>query len=153
MSIWIKTIALKDSKGNNITGKIENEIKILKILNKYDFVPKFISTEITDEYYHIKMQNLNSACVADKYGEEPEDIPIKYLIEMKNIIKKLFYEEKIEYIDITPYNFIEKNDKIYLIDFEHAYLTPSNNQIPKNWFLREIFSDNSETIKFNPDFK
>lgn len=154
MSNWIKSIKIYDSNGKDFTSSIENEINIQKLLgSKYDFVPKIISVQKANGYYLIEMENINEKCIGDKYGEEPDDIPKKYLIQMKNIIKKIFNEDKIEYIDITPYNFIESNGKIYLIDFEHAYITTSNNEKPNNWFLREILEDPSETIKFNPDFK
>lgn len=41
-----------------------------KISSSYGFTPKILSTYFDDNYYYIEMENLNSMCVADKYGEE-----------------------------------------------------------------------------------
>lgn len=83
---------------------------------------------------------------------EPEDIPKQYWKQIKSIIQILYEYEKIQYIDITPYNFIEKDNKIYLIDFGHAYLSDKSSIQPQNWFLKDFLS-NKEFMKFNPDFK
>ena len=121
MTNFIKTIKLFNSKGIDITDSIEREIKLQKISSSYGFTPKIISTWINDGVYYIEMEKIDTMCLADKYGETSDDIPKKYWYQIKSIINLLFYREGIEYIDITPYNFIEKNDKIYLIDFGHAY--------------------------------
>lgn len=152
MKNWTKKISLYDENGVNIIGVIEREIMLQKISSSYGFTPKILSTYCDDKYYYIEMENLNSMCVADKYGEEPEDIPKQYWKQMKNIIQILYKKEGIEYIDITPYNFIEKNDKVYLIDFGHAYLSDKTLNEPQNWFLKDFLS-NKKFMEFNPDFK
>lgn len=158
MTNFIKTIKLFNSKGIDITDSIELEIKLQKISSSYGFTPKIISTWINDGVYYIEMEKIDTMCLADKYGETPEDIPKKYWYQIKLIINLLFYREGIEYIDITPYNFIEKNDKIYLIDFGHAYLSDKTSVPvpvpvqPQNWFLKD-FLENKELMEFNPDFK
>jgi hypothetical protein len=82
------------------------------------------------------------------YGENPNVLPKKYWHQIRNILETLLYEEGIEYVDITPYNFIEKEDKIYIIDFGDAYYTNTNDKI--NWFLQEVL-DGFEG--WNPDFR
>jgi tRNA A-37 threonylcarbamoyl transferase component Bud32 len=52
----------------------------------------------------------------------------------------------IEYLDVTPYNFIEKDGTVYIIDFGHArnvsdYLDDYLDDIFANWKL-----------KWNPEF-
>lgn len=55
-----------------------------------------------------------------------------------------------EYIDISPYNFIIKNNKVYIIDFGHAYWCNKDCKI-KNWFLHDFIVD--EYNGYNSDFK
>lgn len=152
MNNWIKKIKIFDNKGCCKIDNIQLEITIQKISSLYGFTPKIISTYFDDDYYYIEMENLNSMCLADKYGEKSNNIPKKFWKQIKNIIKKLYELEGIEYIDITPYNFIEKNDIIYLIDFGHAYFTDKYSTEPQNWFLK-YFLENEKLFSFNPDFK
>ena len=63
-------------------------------------------------------------------------------------MKILYYEEGIEYIDITGYNFIEKDNKVYIIDFGDAIYTKSH--IEMNWFLSYFLGGHNG---WNPDFK
>ena len=56
-------------------------------------------------------------------------------------------KENIEYIDITPYNFIEKDGKVFIIDFGHAYYTDFN----INGFLNEVMYHCLN--EWNADFK
>jgi len=152
MNNWTKKISIFDKNGVNMIKNIEREIMIQKISSSYGFTPKILSTYYDDKYYYIVMENLNSLCIADKYGENPENIPKQYWKQIKSIIQILYECEGIEYIDITPYNFIEKNNEIYLIDFEHAHLTDKISVQPQNMFLKD-FLENKELMKFNPDFK
>lgn len=62
-------------------------------------------------------KKIDAICLANKYGDKPYNIPKHCWYQIKYIISLLFDGECIENIDMTPYNFIEKNDKIYLIDF------------------------------------
>lgn len=65
------------------------------------------------------MQQIYELNISDMYGENIEDIPEYILVEVRNIIS-ILYKNHIEYPDITGYNFIEYDKKIWLIDFEHA---------------------------------
>jgi tRNA A-37 threonylcarbamoyl transferase component Bud32 len=65
------------------------------------------------------MQQIPELNISDMYGENIEDIPEYILVEIRNIIS-ILYKNHIEYPDITGYNFIEYDKKIWLIDFEHA---------------------------------
>ena len=44
----------------------------------------------------------------------------KYLFDEIRKIIKILYTNNIMYPDITGYNFIEYDDKIWIIDFEHS---------------------------------
>lgn len=155
MSLFVKIIDIIDSKGIDRTDKIENEIALQKIASSYDFTPKIIDVIKTSNSYYINMQSINEMCLADKYGDKPNDLEKKYWIQIKSIISILFYREGIEYIDITPYNFIESNEKIYLIDFGHAFITNKENlknSTPSNWFLKDFLDKIKEIYEYNPDF-
>jgi len=57
--------------------------------------------------------------VSDYYGELAEHIDDELFTKIRNIIQTL-HDHNILYIDITGYNFIENNNKLWIIDFEHA---------------------------------
>ena len=146
MSIFTKTILYS----NTITNfEIENEIELQKISAKYGFSPKIIDYIFNDTECIIKMENLNEMCLADKYGDLPEHITKDIWRQIHDIVEYLYEQEGIEYIDITPYNFIEKDGKVYIIDFGHARYT--NDNIKINWFLQEFINDRIR--EWNPDFK
>ena len=65
------------------------------------------------------MDKINEMSVSDMYGEHMSDVPKEVVVQIRNIIKVL-YNNYIEYPDITGYNFIETDGKVYIIDMEHA---------------------------------
>jgi len=146
MSIFTKTILYSDKITN---AEIENEIELQKISAKHGFSPKIIDYTFDEVSCVIKMENLNEMCLADKYGDLSEHISKDIWRQIHDIIEYLYEQEGIEYIDITPYNFIEKEDKVYIIDFGHAKYTNENKKI--NWFLNEFLNDRIN--EWNPDFK
>lgn len=124
--------------------KIENELDLQKMASKLNVAPKII-----DNYYHehkmyVLMEKINGMTLADIYGEDKKDIPKKIWNEIHNIIEKLYYSG-IQYVDITPYNFmVDSNGKVFVIDFGHAM------PIKINWFLRDFLDGVND---FNPDYK
>ena len=146
MSIYTKTILYSDEITNI---KIENEIELQKISAKHGLSPKIIDYTFDEMGCIINMENLNEMCLADKYGELPEHINKNIWRQIHDIVEYLYVQEGIEYIDITPYNFIEKDDKVYIIDFGHAKYTDENKEV--NWFLQEFINDRLK--EWNPDFK
>ena len=134
---------------------IDREIEIQKIASNYGFAPKIIDYKLTynkeDKKYvgNITMEHLNEMCIADKYSDDPAKIPKVIWDQIRAILKILYHEEGIEYIDITPYNFIEKDEKVYIIDFGHASYYKSKEMM--NWFVKQFLEDG--TNEWNPDFK
>jgi len=145
MKKYYKTIIEDDER------KITREIEMQQISANYGFSPTIIDSEIkfNRKYVgNITMEDLDELCLADKYGEEPEKIPILIWDQIRTILRILYYEEGIEYIDITGYNFIEKNNKVYIIDFGDAIYSKKDKEM--NWFLSYFLGGANS---WNPDFK
>ena len=58
-------------------------------------------------------------CISDYYTDNIDCVPGDIIQNIREIIKDL-YSINIEYTDITGYNFIEYNNKVWIIDFGHA---------------------------------
>ena len=56
-------------------------------------------------------------------------------------------EESIQYIDVTPYNFIEKDHEVYIIDFGHASYIYEKQKVDE--YLERFFNGENE---WNEDF-
>ena len=123
---------------------IENEVELQKVAILYGYSPKIFNFD-EDKIY---MEDLEAPCLADVYGDEPKNIPDWIWDSIRVKVESLYEYEGIEYIDITPYNFIEKNGKVYMIDFGHARY--KSEKRPVNWFLTEFLDGENS---WNPDFK
>jgi tRNA A-37 threonylcarbamoyl transferase component Bud32 len=88
-------------------------VENLKIIN----VPKIISYDADRKI--LVMQKIDNMSISDFYGENTLDVPEKVLNEIREAVTKL-YQAHVEYPDITGYNFIRHNKKLWLIDFGHA---------------------------------
>jgi len=79
------------------------------------------------------------------YGEEDWDTSPELFAKIRKIIKTLC-DNNIEYPDITGYNFIEYDDKVWIIDFEHSKISKkiTNSFIKK--FIKGLDG-------WNPDFR
>ncbi len=118
--------------------KIHKYVYDLGIVN----VPRIY--DYNKETQVLKMQKINNMCISDFYGEDPTKIPEEIFEKIRNIIHVLC-DNNIEYKDITGYNFIEHNEKLWIIDFEHA----SFNTKIRNKFIRGFLKGNN---KWNPEF-
>jgi tRNA A-37 threonylcarbamoyl transferase component Bud32 len=122
------------------------EIELQKVASKYDFCPKITETKFSEKGCEITMEKIETMCLADMYGDKAKDLPPHIWPKIHTIIKTLYEEAGIEYVDITPYNFIEHNNKIYIIDFGDAYYKGTK---PRHWFHKQFLEDPSS---WNPDF-
>ena len=93
--------------------KIHKYVYNLKIVN----IPKIKSYNRKTK--QLKMVRVGTMSVSDYYGETAEHISDELFARIRNIIQTL-YDHDILYIDITGYNFIENDKKLWIIDFEHA---------------------------------
>lgn len=124
----------------------DTEAALQRIASNYGFSPKVISVTKIDDACFITMEDLEAECLADVYGEDEKDIPKWIWNEIRSMVTALMDQEGIEYVDITPYNFIEKDNRIYMIDFGDARYTEGC----PNWFLTEFLDGENS---WNPDYK
>ena len=104
------------------------------------YVPKVHSYDANEGI--LIMEKINEMSVSDMYGEHMSDVHTEVVDQIRNIIQVL-YDNGIEYPDITGYNFIEKNAKVYIIDMEHSrYNNDINSYDP--YILRFIKGDATE---------
>jgi tRNA A-37 threonylcarbamoyl transferase component Bud32 len=76
----------------------------------------------------LTMEKIDGSNIADIYGAKSENISLEIWENIRQLIKKL-YSNDIIYSDITGYNFIQdSNNKLWIIDFGHAYLRTDINK-------------------------
>ena len=105
--------------------------------------PKIISYNKEEKI--LTMEKIDNMNVSDMYGEENWDTNPELFAKIRKIIKTLC-DNNIEYPDITGYNFIEYDDKVWIIDFEHSKISKkiTNSFIKK--FIKGLDG-------WNPDFR
>lgn len=91
------------------------------------------------------MEKVNYMNVSDYYGEKETDISPELFKKIRKIIKTL-YDNNIIYPDITGYNFIEFDKRVWIIDFEHSNFKPL---LYDDFVVKFINGAN----KWNPRFK
>ena len=122
------------------------EVELQEIAARHGFSPQVLNVVRTADKWILAMEDVEEGCLADHYGDDPEDIPEWIWDEIRRMVRHLYEDEGIEYIDITPYNFIEKEGRIYMIDFGDAKYTGDE----KDWFLNEFLDGENS---WNPDYK
>lgn len=135
---------IKEVVGDNA----DIEVELQTIASKYGFSPKIMNVEYDDDICKIVMEDIDAECLANTYGDDPEEIPLWIWDQIRTMITTLYEHEGIEYVDITPYNFIEKDNRIYMIDFGDAKYR--NDEEPIDWFLHEFMEGENY---WNPDYK
>ena len=124
----------------------EHEYKMHKLVYELKIVntPKIISYDKNTKT--MVMEKIDNMNLSDMYGEDDNIIDEYYFDEIRTIIKKLA-ENSIEYPDITGYNFIEHDNKIWIIDFEHSSIFKKTMKDP---FVNKFIAGLN---KWNPEFK
>lgn len=125
--------------------KADLEIELQQIASNYTFAPKIHKVEKFPDRYEVTMDKIDNMCLADMYSDDPKEIPQRIWAQINAILTILYEREGIEYIDITGYNFIEQDNKVYIIDFGDARYKTGR----INWFLKDFLSGQYE---WNPDF-
>jgi tRNA A-37 threonylcarbamoyl transferase component Bud32 len=137
VTMFVKEVSIQEST---------NEIKLQRVAISHGFSPAIISTGNFKGKCYITMEKIHEHCLADKYGENPEDIPEWIWAKIRKMVLTLLEEDEIEYRDITPYNFIEKDGKVWMIDFGHAKYKDGE----VDWFVQEFIDGENS---WNPDYK
>ena len=142
--IIISSIKMYSKDVSNRTEKqIKNEVELQNRAAKKHLAPKILQTDFKT---FIKMEKIPEMCIADMYGENIRTMPKHIMKEIYTILYRLYHECDIEYLDVTPYNFIEYNGKVWVIDFGDA------KPVKKNWYLQEVF-ENELILTWNQEFK
>ena len=118
--------------------KIHKYVYDLGIVN----VPQIISYDKKTK--QMKMVRIDAMNVSDFYGAEAENISEELFDTIRLVIQQL-YDNNVLYIDITGYNFIEHDNKLWIIDFGDAMY----NSKRKNKFLEKFLKGANE---WNPAF-
>lgn len=108
-------------------------------------VPKIIFYDI--ETFEMTMERIDYMNVADFYGESARFISPELFTSIRDIIQFL-YANHIVYPDITGYNFIEYQGKVWIIDFEHSDFKTHK----KDTFVERFIRDEKYN-EWNPRFK
>jgi len=134
--MWFKQVS---------NDRAELEIELQEIASMFSFAPSIEKVVVGETSTIIEMEKIEGDLLSDLYGDDPSEVPIWIWGEIRRIVGTLLDVEGIEYIDITPYNFIQRDDEIIVIDFGDAKYTTDN----VNWFLEEFLNGENS---WNPDF-
>lgn len=117
------------------------------LIHKYIYDNKIVKCpEIYSYNKNLKlmtMEKITNMNVSDFYGEKADKVPKNVFNKIQNIIKKL-KNKGIFYIDITGYNFVEKDDDIWILDFKHAKIYDNINEDELNFVNRFINAKNEQ---------
>ena len=108
-------------------------------------VPRIIFYNV--DTLEMTMERIDNMNVSDFYGEHEANISAELFTTIRAIIKFL-YANHIVYPDITGYNFIEHENKVWIIDFEHSDFKTHQ----KDTFVERFIRDKNYN-KWNPWFK
>ena len=146
--MFIKSISYTDKVCKE---DVELEAELQLLASTYFFAPKVYNTIYDVDCARIVMEKINGPTLEDKYGNEPEDMPEDCWDQIRDILETLYDEESIEYVDVAARNFIECEEKIYILDFEHAYfIDKEDDEYEMNWFVRDFLDGENS---WNPDFE
>lgn len=134
--MWKKSVSL---------ATVDLEVELQQTSNKLGFSPRILTVDKSSDPAVISMEVVKGMTLSDMYGDEAEDLPEWIWDSIRDIVVALF-DEDIEYIDITPYNFMQVGKEIVAIDFGDA--TYRGDEV--NWFLQEFMDGENG---WNPDFK
>ncbi len=122
--------------------KLRNELKLHKKSARFGFSPKVLGTDTLTFIEYDDIQEMN---VDDMFGEE---IPLNVMNAIWGALHILYYICKIEYHDVWPRNFIWKDGRIWVVDFEDAHIV--NNNSPSQ-YTKQIF-EIGRIDNWNPEF-
>jgi tRNA A-37 threonylcarbamoyl transferase component Bud32 len=132
-------------------GLVKRSAEIQRIAASLLVAPAVIST---DNETYIDMEYIDEMCIADKWGEDLGELDADLAKSIRygiwHILLSL-HAAGIEYLDVTPYNFIEKDGRVWVIDFDDVNLLAKGCRT-QNTYLKAII-DGSRPFEWNPLFK
>jgi tRNA A-37 threonylcarbamoyl transferase component Bud32 len=125
------------------------EIEMQMIASSLGFAPKIRKIFKEPVEWTILMDNLDGGkMLSDIYGENADDIPEDVWNKIRKMIETLYFDYEIEYVDVTPYNFMERDGKIWMIDFGDARYAKTD--VEMDWYLEDFLDGENY---WNPDFR
>lgn len=98
----------------------------------------------------MKMQKIPGMSIADMYGEDFKSVPKKIIKEIRKIVLQL-YGAHIYYPDITGYNFMYADKKVWVIDFGDAFCQVTDErEYDSVQFIEEFICGKNG---WNPEYK
>lgn len=132
----------KDFK-NTSSKEIVREARLQQFSANLGLSPKVLRT---DRKTFIEMERIDDLALAYRYGYDIDELPNDIRKQVYDLVETL-YKHGIQYVDITPYNFIEKDGKVWIIDFGHA-----SNRKRLCPYLKKMF-DEGYLHEWNADFR
>jgi tRNA A-37 threonylcarbamoyl transferase component Bud32 len=128
---------------------VRNEVHLQTVASQIGLAP---AIKKTDYKTFVEMEDLKEMSVEDMYGSDINQIPPKILSAMWAILYTLYHTFDIEYIDVWPRNFIEKNGRVWIIDFGDAReICHEDEDYEPDEYLQEILEAGRIT-HWNPEF-
>lgn len=141
MSIYTKYVH------NLSVDEVRHEVSFQRLASAMHIAPAILDTDY-ETYIH--MERAGPMCIADKYGEELANVPVWIRNQIVEHLWTLYSCCQIQYVDITPYNFIEDKGRVWVIDFGDAFRNKPKTKLHP--FLKRIF-DTWTLSMWNPEFK
>ncbi len=132
----------------NISAEdVLREVTLQRAASEYGLAPDVLDT---DNVTFITMENMGEMNLAEKYGDTMEDIPETIKRDVWNILWALYSSCNMEYTDVTPYNFMEKDGRVWVVDFGHA--RKINGGEIDEWLLSVLNDESQMLSEWNADF-
>ena len=132
---------------NTSAKDVVREVALQRAASEYGLAPDVLET---DNATFITMEDMGSMNLAEKYGDTMEDIPETIKRDIWNILWALYSCCDIEYTDVTPYNFVEKDGRVWILDFGHA--RKINGGEIDEWLLSVLNDESTMLSEWNADF-
>jgi tRNA A-37 threonylcarbamoyl transferase component Bud32 len=117
----------------------ESEYEFYLISASLGLSPHVISYDINNRT--LKSVLIPAICVADKYGDDADDLPLSVWKNIRKIVT-ILYSHGLEYADITGDNFIEdRSGIVWIIDFGHCKRVSQTKS-----FTQQFIEDSSMNI-------
>jgi len=130
---------------NTPPSEVVREAALQRAAAALGLAPRVLST---DGATFIEMDNLGAKnTVPNIYGEDFCKVPEDAREAIYDILRELWLRERIEYVDVTGYNFVQTDERMRIIDFGHAAVRDELS----NYFMRETF-DEGGLVSWNADF-